>query len=106
MALSEKQRQNKIAKKIAKRKERLSEKKSTGELDANAKHSNLTSSPIHECLISERLSDMGMGHVMISRRVSGDRIAFYMFLLDIYCLGVKDAFSSTVTMAEYDRKIV
>ncbi|MBF0568842.1 MAG: hypothetical protein HQK95_08255 [Nitrospirae bacterium] len=106
MALSEKQRQKKLAKKTAKRKERLLDKKSTGELGAKINQSSLMSSPIHECLISETLFDMGMGHVIISRRVSGDRIGFCMFLLDVYCLGVKNAFASTVTMAEYERKIV
>ncbi|NWG13804.1 MAG: hypothetical protein HXY20_09745 [Acidobacteria bacterium] len=44
--------------------------------------------------------DAGIGHVIISRRV-GPQIAVGLFLVDVYCLGVKDAAAGFRTPAEY-----
>jgi hypothetical protein len=61
--------------------------------------------PIHECLIPENLFELGIGHLVFSRRLPDGRIAFSMFLLDVFCLGVKNAFFATVSREEYEQRI-
>ena len=38
-------------------------------------------------------SDEGIGEVLVSRRLNNGNVAFSVFLVDMYCLGVKDAFA-------------
>lgn len=47
---------------------------------------------IGTCYISEEMKECGEGHVIVTRRHTGGRISVAMYLLDIYCLGVKDSF--------------
>lgn len=47
---------------------------------------------IGTCYISEDMTECGEGHVIVTRRHTGGRISMAMFLLDTYCLGVKDSF--------------
>jgi hypothetical protein len=44
------------------------------------------------CYVSEDMTDCGEGHVIITRRHTGGRISVAMYLVDTYCLGVKDTF--------------
>src|SRR5262249_42995282 len=59
------------------------------------------SAPIHECLAPDRLFEDGMGNVTISRKLPSGLLGISFFLLDIYCLGVKDAFFRTLSELEY-----
>lgn len=47
---------------------------------------------IGACYISEDMKDYGEGYVIVTRRHTGGRISMAMYLVDIYCLGVKDSF--------------
>ncbi|HMD86507.1 MAG TPA: hypothetical protein VKO18_17605 [Terriglobia bacterium] len=58
-------------------------------------------SPIHEALVPAKLFELGMGNLVFSRLLPDGRIAMGAFLLDVFCLGVKDAFVAIVTKAEY-----
>jgi hypothetical protein len=58
-------------------------------------------SPIHECLVPAKLFELGMGNLVFSRLLPDGRIALGAFLLDVFCLGVKDAFVAIVTKTEY-----
>lgn len=63
--------------------------------------------PIYESFVSENLfNNHGMGHVILSRKINEFDIAVSVFLLDIYCLGVKDAFFQVLPMEEYRTKIL
>jgi len=57
--------------------------------------------PVHEALVSGKLLELGMGHLVFSRLLPDGRIAMGAFLLDVYCRGVKDAFAAIVSKAEY-----
>jgi len=57
--------------------------------------------PIHETLVPTKLYEMGLGNLLFSRSLPDGRIAVAVFLLDIYCLGVKDAFVGIATKEEY-----
>ena len=103
MAKTEQQRQRKLAKK--KSKERLSQKVAaqhrqqmaslTGKMTAAAKF------PIHGCYISAGCLDgTGMGLVTMVREKSSGQFVTAVFLIDSFCLGVKDAFATYRTRAE------
>lgn len=62
----------------------------------------LINSPIYECLMPQDLFESGIGHIVISRKLENENILIAMFLLDIFCLGVKDAFIKEVSLAEYN----
>ena len=64
-----------------------------------------TSAPVHQCLIPNTLFQQGMGNVSFSRLMPDGRIALGMFLLDVFCLGVKGGFFSILERYEYDARI-
>ncbi len=105
MAVDQKRRQKQLAKKAAKRKEvRAARKASSGGSGAMAHMDRLIESgvmPIHECLAPEELDQSGIGTVFVSRRMPDGDILMSSFLLDVYCLGVKDAFIRVASEMEY-----
>lgn len=61
-------------------------------------------SPIHEALVPAKLSELGIGNLLLSRSLPDGRLAVSGFLLDIFCLGIKDAFAAIMTRDEYARR--
>ena len=59
------------------------------------------SSPIHETLITAKLFELGMGNLVFSRLLPDGRIALAVFLLDVFCLGVKNAMVAIVSKGDY-----
>lgn len=51
----------------------------------------LASAPVHECLIAESIFETGLGSVWISRKLANGKVSVGVFLLDVFCLGVKNA---------------
>ena len=49
--------------------------------------------------------EKGIGHVVVSRTLSTGEIAMGVFLVDVYCLGVKDAFYTLRGAYTYDADI-
>src|SRR5262245_23564829 len=47
--------------------------------------------PLHGCLVPAGLFESGIGTVVVSRKLTDGRIVAAVFLLDVWCLGVKDA---------------
>ena len=104
MSSDEKRRQRQLAKRAAKRKAIKKEHA----LMSSASPTSLTKqvmlasqAPVHECLLPIGLFELGMGNVMISRKLPDGRIALSAFLVDAFCLGVKNAFFRIVTEYEY-----
>ncbi len=46
--------------------------------------------PLHSCFVQDGLFESGIGMVLLTRKTGGDRFAIAGFLVDVYCLGVKD----------------
>jgi len=57
--------------------------------------------PIHEALVPAKLFEVGIGNLFFSRALPDGRIALGSFLLDVFCLGVKNAFVTIVAREEY-----
>jgi hypothetical protein len=99
MALNQKKLQKKKAKQAAKSKARrkaLKKKGLIGALNNNWAMQNAFNAPVYECWEAEQLSDqqheVGIGPVIITRKASNGDIVVAVFLLDMYCLGIKDCF--------------
>jgi hypothetical protein len=105
VAVDERRRQKKLVRKAAKRKKALAARKPTysggGGYSAERMMAMAAASPIHECLMPAGLFDLGMGSVIISRKMPDGEIGFGVFLIDVFCLGVKDAFFSVRPQGEY-----
>ena len=61
--------------------------------------------PIHECLIPDDLFTSGLGELIVARRAPNGDIAFSAFVIDVFCLGVKDAMFLVMPEYEYEQKI-
>ena len=102
MAANQKKRQKKLERRAAKRKDRRRElvrqkNRGLGELLAMA-----SGAPILHARIATTLRENGLAQVIISRSLPKDRVAVAVFLVDRYCLGVKDCFGRLCVRAEYD----
>lgn len=100
MAISEQQRQKKLAKK--KKKRTLTVKKPTLSMKKAKSYANC---PIHECLIPTRLFDDGIGELIVTRCAPGGNIAMSSFVMDVFCLGVKDAMFLVLPEGKYEHEI-
>ncbi len=47
---------------------------------------------IGKCYVSEDIEKAGEGHVIVSRRHTGGKVSVAFYLVDIWCVGVKDSY--------------
>jgi len=59
-------------------------------------------SPILHCWVLSNLWSQGMGSVYLSRLLPHGSVAFATFLVDAYCLGVKDAMATITDRSTYE----
>jgi hypothetical protein len=97
MAIDPRKRAKQIARKAAKRKAQLAKKKNTQGTWSNPL---VAGWPIHECYAPGNLFEIGIGNIVISRRI-GNQVAAGVFLVDTGCLGVKNAFLRVVMPSEF-----
>ena len=99
MVLSAKQKQKKLQRKAKKRKQSLAKRPQTW---SKTKASAYATFPIHECLIPEDLFETGLGNVTFARKAPGGRIALSAFVVDVFCLGVKNALFKVSDVNDYE----
>jgi hypothetical protein len=56
---------------------------------------------IHDCAFTE-----GMGNLIVARKLPNGQCVFVAFLVDLYCLGIKDVTIDTIASSRFDREIV
>lgn len=87
---------NRQQKKLAKKNARRAEKKAHLARRADAGLERLLRHagdwPVVEALVPDDLWEAGIGHLILARQMPDGGIAFADFLVDVFCLGVKDAF--------------
>jgi hypothetical protein len=109
MAIDPRKLQKKRAKKAAKRKAVVAAKKAAGGsgsfLAGGRSIALATGAPIHECLMPEEMFETGMGTVVVSRSLPNGQIGASFFLLDVFCLGVKNAYFLAMSPEEYDYRL-
>lgn len=114
MAKSERQRQKQAMKKRQKDKQRkksaasaASHSQSFSELSPRRKILQARRFPIYECLINPDWKEKGTANVVVSRQQPDGRMTFAVYLLDTFCLGVKNSLcNADFTIAEYEEKLI
>ena len=93
--------QKKLAKKKAKRVGKqhvLAERAGTG-IESLLRHAGEW--PIVEAMVPDTLWENGIGQLVIARQMPDGGIAFAVFLVDTYCMGVKNAFCNILSRYQY-----
>ena len=92
-----------LAAEVAKRKAVVAEKKRLQRWATSfeGRVAAASSTPITRCLQSRELFSIGIGYVIVARRLSTGLMACAYFLVDTYCLGVKDVTYREDTQAEF-----
>ena len=94
--------QKKLAAKNAKQKLRRRQLALRQSADSTVRLKTADRWPIVTVLVPENLWSSGIGNLLIARRMPDDHLAIAAFLVDVFCLGVKDAFWKIVTPREFD----
>ena len=50
----------------------------------------MAAAPIHCCLVNDALFENGNGNLILVRKAADGRMGVAVFMLDVYCVGVKD----------------
>lgn len=103
MAINAKQRQKKLEKKNKKRK--LVKKSLAPGIQQRDRAVNYAKFPIHECLVPNSLFETGIGNVIVTRRTQAGSIAISAFIVDVFCLGVKNALFKVSSEFEYENTV-
>jgi len=105
MALDPRKRQKKIERRNAKhaaRKKAIARQNAAGPV---TRIERAAAAPILHCCTCDILADQGMANLLFSRELSSGKVAFVAFLVDMYCLGVKDITWAVVSRARYDWQV-
>jgi hypothetical protein len=111
MALSQKSKQKKDAKKRAKRQKQLSNKQSKPKLSnaelLDIQMNKAEEQDIYKCIISHDLFDNGFGTAIFARQFSTTgEVAASGFILDLDHQGVKESFFSVVSKDDFDKAVL
>jgi len=105
MANSQQRRQKQLAKKKGKRKAVITAKKMVDKLGGLLSQSALKNMPVYESLAPNGLFEAGIGTVIIARKMPNEHIGTSFFMLDVFCLGVKNAFFAEITLQSYRQRL-
>ncbi len=83
--------QKKLAKQKAKQKEKRREIARLNSTNPNIRLQGTEHWPIVACLVPTELWDVGLGSLLIARRAPDGKLVAAAFLVDVFCLGVKNA---------------
>ncbi|OQY45637.1 MAG: hypothetical protein B6247_28720 [Candidatus Parabeggiatoa sp. nov. 2] len=106
MATDPRKRQKQLAKKKAKRKTVAVAKKTVDKHGGMFPQTTLEKAPIHKCIAPSRLFETGIGTVIMARKLPNGNIGAGFFMLDVWCLGVKNAFFTILTLPEYQQQLL
>jgi len=105
MPADPRRRQKKLERRAAKRKEK---RQIVIREQAGGIVSRLTTAarfPVLHSIISETVWKEGLGWVLLSRALPDGTVAFAIFLVDRYCLGVKNVVVNILNRLDYESKI-
>lgn len=95
-----------LARKREKSEQQQKKTETTGHTWSKAEEKELPFvSPIYECLITDTLFEQGMGNLYFTRQMPDGRVSAGIFLVDVFCLGVKDAFVTVVERFQYENQM-
>jgi hypothetical protein len=103
MTLSERKRQKKLEKN--KKKRQLMKKTGHTDFGARGTAASYAKYPIYECLVPSELFETGLGMIIATRQPPTGEIAVSAFVVDVFCLGVKNAFFKVASEDAYHNTI-
>lgn len=65
-----------------------------------------TKKRVPEAWVSESINEIGLGSVVVARFKGSGDAEVGVFLLDLKCLGVKDAFLARTSVADYEGRVL
>jgi hypothetical protein len=94
----------KRARKAQRRKQVVAQKRRDEALDAGlpARVLRAAEAPIQHCLLSADLFELGIGTMILARGVTRHHLAAGVFLLDVFCLGIKDVMFKSLESDELE----
>lgn len=100
-------RSQKLAAKAARRRAVVAEKKQAEQrsLSLPARVAVAGDSPLERCVRTVDLFEVGIGHVILAKRLPTAALGCAFFLVDVYCLGVKDAFYKEMAPSELEETL-
>lgn len=105
MAIDARKRQKKLERRKAKEKAKRKTLAQRGSRDVAAHIERTAAASILHCCTSDALWEQGMSNVLVSRELASGSVAFVAFLIDMYCLGVKDVAFDVVPRSRYDGQV-
>jgi hypothetical protein len=105
MAVDPRKRQKKLEKRKSKDKAKRKQLAQRAAMGMGEKLGRFSAAPILHCCLHKTTWDQGIGALLVSRQSEHGNVAFAVFLVDVFCLGVKDASCSILSRGEYDAKI-
>lgn len=102
MVLDPRKRQKKLERKSAKRKAHRIAWVQQNPTDMRTRFQNAAAAPVIHSQTSDSLWKQGIGHVLLSRSINGGQVAFAVFMVDMFCLGVKNAMWGIRSPSEVD----
>ena len=104
----QKRRQKALLKKRRKEKEKRKKQSRFSSVNEHAHKiyliKNAKNYPLFECLINTDWQDKGMAHIYLSRRQPNNKLILGVYLVDIFCLGLKNTFSNaSMSIEEYQK---
>jgi len=79
-------------KKLARKKKKAKLKQSNINKAFKGISNNYEQNGIYKCIINESAINQGMCSILLARRINLNKLKVAGFILDLYCLGVKDCF--------------
>jgi hypothetical protein len=97
----------KRARKAQRRKQVVAEKRraETVQTSLPARVLRASQAPIQHCLLTEGLFEAGMGTLILARGATPHLLASGVFLLDVFCLGIKDVMFESLERDEFTRYV-
>jgi len=106
MATDPRKRQKKLEHRAAKRKAKKHQFIREQQTGLGERLTAAATYPILHTWVTEDLWTQGLGWVLVSRELPDRSIAFAVFLVDRYCLGVKNAMMDITNRSRYENEIV
>jgi hypothetical protein len=106
MAVPQNQRLRRAAQKASRRKAVLVEKRKSEMATAGTYQVVAAArAPIRICAVTEGIFEAGMGSVVLARTLPSGLVGASFFLVDVWCLGIKDAFFSVMQRDEFEERM-
>ena len=88
----------KRARKAQRRKQVVAQKRRAEAMEASLPARVLRSAhaPVRHCVLTESVFDIGMGTLVLARGATPHQLALSSFLIDVFCLGIKDVMFESV----------